>query len=193
MSAYALAFLANDRYLDWATTFLESVRSQDLKIPLYCIPHSGPTAGILGLRNAFRFEILEEGLDRLDALAKRLFPYNPRQRANLRKLSALSLPVDEVAYIDADAVMLVEPMRLFGHIRPAHVDFIYLATSPEWVYAADKIDLARSLFPDMRLMSSGAFVTSRNTLTIDDIITTIDENWIFTSRCGAGGSSTSRS
>jgi hypothetical protein len=39
MTSRALAFLANDRYLDWA--FLESVRSKDVTLSLYCIPHVG--------------------------------------------------------------------------------------------------------------------------------------------------------
>ena len=176
MSNYALAFLANDRYLGWAVTFLESVRSMDAKLPLYCIPHSGPMAGILGLRKAFGFEILQEGLDRLDAFAKRLYPRHARYRANLRKYSALTFPVDEVVYFDVDLVVLTEPARLFGHIQPGHVDFLYLSTSPDWVYAAKSMCVARSLFPDMRLMSAGAFVTSRSALTLDELITTTEDN-----------------
>jgi hypothetical protein len=38
------------------------------------------------------------------------------------------------------------------------------------------MEMARSLFPDMRLMSAGAFVTSRHTFSIDDVITTIEQN-----------------
>src|ERR1700676_5371198 len=89
MSNYALAFLANDRYLGWVVTFLESVRSIDAKLPLYCIPHSGPTAGILGLRKAFGFEILQEGLDRLDGFPKRLYPRLSRNPAIPRTISAI--------------------------------------------------------------------------------------------------------
>src|SRR5579872_3746154 len=105
MSRYALAFLANDRFLKWAITFLESIRARDATLPLYCIPHSGATTQIRGLRQAFGFEILEDGLDRLDAFAQRLFPRHPRYRANLRKYAALTLPVDEVGYFDADTIM----------------------------------------------------------------------------------------
>jgi hypothetical protein len=94
----------------------------------------------------------------------------------LRKYAALTLPVDEVAYFDIDLLMLVEPDRLFGHIEAGQVDLVYFATSPEWVYRADKIDEAQVLFPDMRLISAGAFVTSRKTLSIDAMIGTIEEN-----------------
>lgn len=177
MTRGALAFMANDRYRHWAITFLESVRAADPSLPLYCIPHGGSFAEILALRRVFRFEILDEGLDRLDAFGRRLFPFHPRRRANLRKYAALTLPVDEVAYFDTDLVMLADPARLFGHIRPGETDLVYLATSPRWVYAARKLAHARTLFPEMRLISAGAFVTSRRTLTIDEIIKTIENDW----------------
>jgi len=129
------------------------------------------------LRDAFGFEMLTEGLDRLDGFAKRLFPDSlARHRANLRKYVALNLPVDEVAYFDIDMVMLVEPDRLFGHIEAGQVDLVYFATSPEWVYWPDKIDQAQALFPDMRLISAGAFLTSRKVLSIDSVIGAIENN-----------------
>jgi hypothetical protein len=177
MTSRALAFMANDRYLDWAKTFLESVRSQDVALPLYCIPHGGRMAGIAALRNAFNFEFITDGLDRLDAFGERLLPYaRQRHRANLRKYVALTLPVDEVAYFDIDMAMLVEPARLFGHIEAGRADLVYFATSPEWVYAPAQLERAASLFPDMRLISAGAFVTSRRALTIDTIIGTVEAN-----------------
>jgi hypothetical protein len=174
MSKYALAFLASDNYFHWTLSFLESVRSKTGKLPLYCIPHHGLMKKIADLRRAFDFEILQEELDRLDAFAQRLYPRHARYRANLRKYSALSLPVDEVAYFDVDVVMLADPTRLFGHIRPKHVDLLYLATSPDWVYARTRIPLARSLFPEMRLISAGAFVTSPAVLNIDELIRTVE-------------------
>jgi hypothetical protein len=177
VTSRALAFMANDRYLDWAKVFLESVRSQDATLPLYCIPHGGRMAGIATLRNAFNFEFISDGLERLDAFGNRLLPFaRPRHRANLRKYVALTLPVDEVAYFDIDMVMLVEPARLFGHVEAGRADLVYFATSPEWVYAPDQLDRAASLFPEMRLISAGAFVTSRRALTIDAIIGTVEDN-----------------
>jgi hypothetical protein len=100
--------MANDRYLDWAKVFLESIRSRDEALPLYCIPHGGRMTGIAGLRSAFDFEFVTEGLDRLDAFGARLLPFaRRRHRANLRKYVSLTLPVDEVAYFDIDMAMLV--------------------------------------------------------------------------------------
>jgi hypothetical protein len=177
MTARALAFMANDRYLGWVKAFLESVRSKDPELQLYCIPHVGSIEGVCGLRSAFGFELLTEGTERLDALGKRLYPFSrARHRANLRKYVALNLPVDEIAYFDIDMVMLVEPQRLFGHVAAGHADLVYFAGSPEWVYRRRKLDVAREMFPDMRLISAGAFVTSPRVLTMDDMIGTIENN-----------------
>jgi hypothetical protein len=177
VTSRALAFMANDRYLDWAKVFLESVRSQDAALPLYCIPHGGRMTGIAALRSAFNFEFIAERLDRLDAFGERLFPYaRARHRANLRKYVALTIPVDEIAYFDIDMVMLAQPHRIFGHVASGRADLVYFATSPEWVYWPHKLDAAREMFPDMRLLSAGAFVTSREALTMDDMIGTVEDN-----------------
>jgi hypothetical protein len=177
VTSRALAFMANDRYLNWTKVFLESVRAKDAVLPIYCIPHGGPMEGVLACRDAFGFELLTDGLDRLDAFAKRLYPDSlARHRANLRKYVALNLPVDEIAYFDIDMVMLVEPDRLFGHIEAGQVDLVYYATSPRWVYWPDKIDEAQALFPDMRLISAGAFLTSPKVLSIDSVIGTVEDN-----------------
>ena len=98
-----------------------------------------------------------------------VYPFSrARHRANLRKYVALNLPVDEIAYFDIDMVMLIEPKRLFGHIEAGSADFVYFADSPEWVYRRRKLDAARKMFPDMRLISAGAFVISPRLLTMDE-------------------------
>lgn len=176
MTSRALTFLANDRYLDWAKIFLESVRSKDADMPVYCIPYDDRIDGITALRGAFDFDFLTDGLDRLGPFADRLFPHLPRHRANLRKYASLTLPVDEVAYFDIDMALLVEPARLFGHVAAGEADLVYFSTSPQWVYHPSQLERAKALFPDMRLISAGAFVASRNTLTIDEVIGTIDAN-----------------
>jgi hypothetical protein len=177
MTGRALAFMANDRYLHWVKAFLESVRSKEPDLTLYCIPHGGEMQGVSSLRRAYRFELLTDGLERLDAFARRLYPNALRRhRANLRKYVVLNLPVAEVAYFDIDMVMLAEPARLFGHVEAGRADLVYFATSPEWVYLPGKLETARAMFPDLRLISAGAFLTSPRALTMDDVIDTVGEN-----------------
>src|SRR5262249_42801912 len=116
-------------------------RRRDSTLPLFCIPHGGAMDRIRSLRRILGFEMLEDGIDRLDAFAEQLFPDpgSAPYRGNLRKYAALTLPFEEVAYFDIDTGMLIEPRRLFGHIRPGEADLIYMSTSPGWVYAPEKI------------------------------------------------------
>ncbi|HTZ80544.1 MAG TPA: hypothetical protein VMC10_21725 [Stellaceae bacterium] len=176
MSRHALVFLANDRYYAWAVTFLESIRERNARQPLYCIPYDAETARIRSLRGAFDFEMVDADFGALDAFADRLFPNRPPNRANLRKYAALQIDCDEVAYFDIDMVLLVDPARLFGHVRPGSLDLIYLSTSPDFVYRRDRLAEARRRFPQMQLISAGAFITSRCALSIEGIIDTVESN-----------------
>ena len=174
MASNALVFMANDRYYRWALTFLESVRERNADMPLYWIPYDDAVARISTLRAAFRFERIDADFTALDTFADRLFPSRPRRRANLRKYVALELPCDEIAYFDVDAVVLVDPARLFGHVKPGTIDLVYLSTSPGFVYREDRMAEARANFPNMPLLSAGAFITSRHALSIAEIIDTVE-------------------
>ena len=174
MSSNALVFMANDHYYRWAVTFLESVREQTADLPLYWIPYDDDVARVRSLRSAFRFEQVDVDLNALDAFANRLFPSLPKRRANLRKYVALGLPCDEVAYFDIDTMVLVNPARLFGHVKAGTLDLVYLSTSPGFVYRKDRMTEARSHFPNMPELSAGAFITSRHSLSVAEIIDTVE-------------------
>jgi hypothetical protein len=176
MAGTALIFMANDRYYRWALTFLESVREQNEDLPLYWIPYDDEVARVRALRSAFRFEQIDVDFTALDAFANRLFPSLPKRRANLRKYVALGLPYDEIAYFDIDTMVLVDPTRLFGHVKAGTLDLVYLSTSPGYVYRKDRLAEARSHFPNMPLLSAGAFITSRHALSIAEIIDTVERH-----------------
>lgn len=176
MSRHAVVVLANDRYYAWAVTFLESIREHNAGQLLYCIPYDADVARIRSLRGAFGFEMVDVDFSVLDAFADRLFPSRPPNRANLRKYAALQLECDEVAYFDIDMVLLVDPQRFFGYVRPGTLDLVYLSTSPDFVYRRDRMTLAREHFPNMQLISAGAFITSRRALSVEGIIDTVEKN-----------------
>lgn len=176
MASNALIFMANDRYYRWALTFLESVREQSADLPLYWIPYDEDVAQVSSLRGAFRFERIDVDFTALDAFANRLFPSLPMRRANLRKYVALGLPCDEIAYFDIDTMVLVNPARLFGHVKPGTLDLVYLATSPGFVYRKDRMAEARTHFPNMPELSAGAFITSRHALSVAEIIDTVERH-----------------
>jgi hypothetical protein len=166
--------MANDRYYDWALTFLQSLREHNATLPLHFIPYDDNTGRILSLRRHFGFEPVPFDYARIDAFARRLFPNRDWNLGNLRKYAALDLDYDELAYFDVDMLLFADPARLFGHIAPGAVDMIYLSTSDDWVYERDQLPLARSQFGDMRLFSAGAYVTSRRILTFDKVEATIE-------------------
>jgi hypothetical protein len=177
----ALAFVANDRYYDWTLIFLESLRRQNATLPLYCIPFDEQHARVRSLRHAFEFEMLEVEKspfdDFIDEFRWSRFTLDTlSQYGTFRRFLALELDYDEVAYFDVDTALLVDPDRLFGHVSTGRADLVYLATTESRTYRRDRMSLARQHFPDMRLFSCGAFVTSRNVLSIPLIMETVRSN-----------------
>lgn len=176
MSEYALAFMANDRYYNWTIGFLESVRARNAALPLYCIPYDAYTRGIVSLRRAFDFEMLDIDFGALDRFADRLFSTRPARRHNLRKYATFALPYDEVAYFDVDMVMCIDPARLFGHVKPGKLDLVYFSTSPGYAFRAEQMMTARRLYPNLVEISAGAFISSPRVLTIEQIIEVVNDN-----------------
>src|ERR1700730_2109739 len=150
------------------------MRAQNATLPLYCIQYDSQTKRIASLGRAFNFEMIDIDFTALDAFADRLFPRRPAKRRNTRKYAALELKCDEVAYFDIDVVLCADPARLFGHVKAGAVDLVYLATSPGDIYRRSQVARARSLFPNMAQISAGAFVTTREALTIGEIVDIID-------------------
>ncbi|HYM02621.1 MAG TPA: hypothetical protein VET85_06715 [Stellaceae bacterium] len=177
MSRFALAFSANDRYYDWTLPFLQSIREHNADLKLYLIPYDDHVDKTLALRRHFDFEPIDADLAAIDGFSERLFPAHRRERGNMRRFAALQIDCDEVAYFDVDMVLCADPARLFGYVSASVCDLIYLSTSEEWVYRRNKLALARAHFPNTRLFSAGAFVTSPRILTVEKIIATIEENW----------------
>jgi len=177
MNDHAIAFMANDRYYNWTVGFLESVRVRNSAIPIFWIPYDSDTNRIASLRRAFDFETVDIDFNALDVFADRLFLARAARRRNLRKYAALALDYDEIAYFDVDLVLCIDPARLFGHIKPGAVDFVYFSTSPGFVFRAERMQHARQFFPDLVEISAGAFVSSRNVLTIEQIIDAVDRNF----------------
>jgi len=177
MNDHAMAFMANDQYYNWTIGFLESVRARNSVLPIFWIPYDSDTKRVASLRQAFNFEMVDVDFSALDAFADRLFPRRPARRRNLRKFAALALDYDEVAYFDVDLVLCIDPARLFGHIRPGAADLVYFSTSPGFVFRAERMQHARQVFPDLVEISAGAFVSSRNVLTIEQVIDVVDRNF----------------
>jgi hypothetical protein len=183
---YGIAIIANDRVIDWLLPFLESYIATNAAIPLYLIPYDDNIARTRRAAKVFGVEIAELDNAELDALAKRLYPFNPNHRHRLRKLLALALPLDEVIYLDVDTIMLRDFHDVLGHVGAGETEFLVACYCDDYIYNAKhkNYDFLRDAFS----FNDGFFVTSRNVLSLQDFYDVIakDEKIFHTVRQRGG-------
>jgi hypothetical protein len=183
---YGIAIIANDRVIDWLLPFLESYLATNAAIPLYLIPYDDNIARTRRAAEVFGVELAALDGAELDALAKRLYPFNPGHRHRLRKLLALALPLDEVIYLDVDTIMLHDFRDVLGHVGAGKTDFLVACYCDDYIYNAKhkNYDFLRDAFS----FNDGFFVTSRNVLSLQDFYDVIakDERIFHTVRQRGG-------
>ncbi len=183
---YGIAVIANDRVIDWLMPFLESYLATNATIPLYLIPYNDNIARMRRVAQVFGVEVAELDSAGLDALARRLYPFNPGHRHRLRKLLALTLPLDEVIYLDVDTIMLRDFSDTLGHVESGKTDFLVACYCDDYIYNAKhkNYDFLRGAFS----FNDGFFVTSRNKLSLQDFYDVIakDEKIFHTVRQRGG-------
>ncbi len=171
---YGIAVVANDRVIDWLMPFLESYLATNAAISLYLIPYNDNIARMRRVAQVFGVEIAELDSAGLDAFAKRLYPFNPGHRHRLRKLLALTLPLDEVVYLDVDTIMLRDFGDTLGHVESGKTDFLVACCCDDYIYNAKhkNYDFLRGAFS----FNDGFFVTSRYKLSLQDFYDVIAED-----------------
>lgn len=172
-SGAAVAILANDRVKHWLLPFLESFRSANPDERLFLVPFDDRLELTRRAADVYRAEIVAGGLEPIDALAARLYPFNPHYRRRLRKFRALALPVAEVLYIDLDTLVFGPLAPLFGHIAPGSVDIV-VGTGSDWVFNRRAAGL--DFLAGRPLFSDGLFLTSPALLGLDTVIGTIERD-----------------
>lgn len=168
---YGIAIIANDRVIDWLLPFLESYLATNAALPLYLIPYDDNMTRTRQAAEVFGVEIASLDSAELDALAKRLYPFNPGHRRRLRKLLALALPLDEVIYLDVDTIMLRDFGDVLGHVGAGRTDFLVACRCLDYIYNPRhrNYDFLRDAFS----FNDGFFVTSRRVLSLQDFIDVI--------------------
>lgn len=171
---YGMAIIANDRFIDWLLPFLESYRATNSAIPLYLIPYDDKISRTREAAAVFGVEVVDIDSAELDALAKRLYPFNPHHRRRLRKLLSLALPLDEVIYLDIDIILLHDFSSVFAHIQKGTSDFIIAGACTDYVYNEKhkKYDFLQNAV----LFNDGFFATSRNIISLQDFFNVISED-----------------
>jgi hypothetical protein len=171
---HGIAIVANDKIADWLLPFLESYQSTNAATPLYLIPYDDNLTITRRAASAYGVTIVEDAPVEIDRLAADLYPLFPGHRRRLRKLQALSLPLDEVIYVDVDVILFRDLRPVFGALNPGTADFIIASPSFEYVY-----NKKREQYPflqNARLFNDGFFVASNKILNLQHFIDTIRED-----------------
>jgi hypothetical protein len=169
---YGMAIVGNDKIIDWLLPFLESYRATNAALPLYLIPYDDNIAQTRRAAQIYGARFIEDTSPEIDKLAHELYPgiFNSNRR-RLRKLQALALDLDEVAYVDVDVILFRDFSPIFGRLEAGKTEFIVASPSFEYVY-----NERRSAYPFLRdalLFNDGFWITSRKYLKLSDFIETM--------------------
>lgn len=169
---YGIAIVGNDKIIDWLLPFLESYRDTNSSLPLYLIPYDDNVAMTRRAADVYGAVYVGEEPIEIDRLSHELYPgiFNSNRR-RLRKLQALALPLDEVAYVDVDVILFRDFTPAFGRLEEGKTEFIVASPSFEYVYN-DRRDHYPFL-KDALLFNDGFWVTSNKFLRLSDFIETI--------------------
>jgi hypothetical protein len=171
-----IAIVANDKVLHWLLPFLESYRATNAAIPLHLIPFDDNVAATRRAAKLYEAIWVHDETTEVDALAKRLYPLFPHHRRRLRKLQALTLPLDRVIYLDVDTILFRSFQDVFDALRPGETDFVIASVSEDYVY--NKRRGHHAFLDGVTLFNDGFFLTSRSILSLADFerIVAADEN-----------------
>jgi len=169
---YGIAIVGNDKIIDWLVPFLESYRETNASLPLYLIPYDDNVTRTRRAAQIYGAHFVEKEPVEIDRLAKELYPgiFNTNRR-RLRKLQALALDLDEVAYVDVDVILFRDFRPIFGRLEAGKGEFIVASPSFEYVY-----NERRSEYPflaDALPFNDGFWVTSNKYLKLSDFIDTM--------------------
>jgi hypothetical protein len=172
---YGIAIVGNDKIIDWLLPFLESYRATNAHLPIYLIPYDENVTLTRRAADAYGAHFVEETPDEIDRLALELYPgfFNSHRR-RLRKLHALALPLDEVAYVDVDVVLFRDLAPIFGKLEAGKTEFIVASPSLDYVYNEKRANYA--FLRDAFLFNDGFWITSNTYLTLAHFIDTIRED-----------------
>jgi hypothetical protein len=172
---YGIAIVGNDKIFDWLLPFLESYRATNASLPLYLIPYDDNVSLTRRAAEIYGAIFVEDEPVEIDRLSHELYP-GPfsTHRRRLRKLQALALPLDEVAYVDVDVLLFRDFTPIFGRLEAGKTEFIVASPSFEYVYNSKKDNYP--FLRDALLFNDGFWVTSNKFLGLPHFMETIAQD-----------------
>jgi hypothetical protein len=174
----AIFLLANDRVLANVVQLLYSLRSHDFTNKVFYIPFNEETYFLKQVLQSFGVSRYDVDLERIDALARRIYDRDPPAKpypyclGKLRKLSFLTMPAPAV-YLDADCIVTSSP-ELFDQIFSLSSSGIgYINTSPDGVY--EDVREAAELRRRSTFLTSGMIAKSSAAISIAELERFFDE------------------
>ena len=177
MPKRGLYFLANDKVLDQALAFLNSVRTHNPEIPLCLIPYDENAERIRSLATRYNFITITDAalLSWCDQISLSFHEESCRGRGMYRKLAAWFGPFDEFLYIDLDTVVLRPVDAVFPLLEnfdavtaysndPESRKFVWLdSIAPNQLISQEEIDYSANM----------GFILSHRRLLNRDIVATL--------------------
>ena len=161
-----IAIIANDKVMHWLLPFLESWKATNSHLPMYLVPYDDNVAKTRKIAALYGVQFADIDCRELDALSKKLFPLSLGKRFRLRKLLSLSLPLDEVIYLDVDIILFRDLTPMLGRLEPGKIDFIVISRTTEYVY--NRKHAQYDYLRDAVTFNDGFFITSRRILDVQD-------------------------
>ena len=168
----AIFLLANDRVLANVIQLLYSLKLHDFTNKIFYISFNEETYFLHKVFKSFGVERYDADLDRIDALARRIYDRDPPAKpypyclGKLRKLSFLTIARPAV-YLDADCIVTSKP-ELFNAVFTMSARGIgYVNTSPHGVY--EDVTGAAELRSRSTFLTSGMIAKSGAPVCIADL------------------------
>lgn len=168
--------LANDNVLNWFIALCESLRSFEPTIPLVVIPFDNAIEKVSRLQHKYNFEFFDDGsLNDLDQIGATLYPENYTAAHLHRKFSVFWGPFDHFLFLDSDIVVVSKLQNLLRTylLSPCHL--LCFDCALDQVYGSETFRDRMVREYSANGFNTGAFVSSKGTLTMEDIKSTVSE------------------
>lgn len=131
----AVVILANDGVMEWLRACLKSLREVSPDIACLILPFDGQMEATIGLAESLGAIVIQpKGLEELTQIGVEFHPNNRIAQHVFRKICALTLPVKEILFSDADVVFLKPVEPLFDALKGVGEQVLYSDSDMQRVY-----------------------------------------------------------